>query len=74
MKLKTKEPMEMSTWAMLVDKHGLYKIGKNVVRIMNASPGQEIECNSIIHDKDMRKFGLRKVEDKPYQYLAFLVE
>ena len=64
----------METWALLVDKRGLYTIGKHVVRIMNVSPSQEIDCDSIIYDKDLRKFGLRRVKDKPYEYLAMLIE
>lgn len=55
-------------------KYGcIYKTpGREVIRVMHATPGQEIDVDKIYRKADM-VLGLKKVTGKAYDYLGFVV-
>ena len=75
MKVVTAEPLEMWEWAMLTDKKGILDLNGWKCRVMNASPGQEIEVHLTYYDPSNKlAWGLREVKNKEYQYLAMRIE
>ena len=74
MKVTTANPLTMAEIIQLTGKDALYQIGKSTCRIMNASPGQEIDVSSICYEPSGRKWGLRKVDSQQYKFLAFRIQ
>lgn len=69
MKVKTAEPLTMAQIIMLTGRDALIEIDGYKCRIINASPGQEIEVDMVCNG-----WGLRRVNKPKYEYLAMRVK
>lgn len=75
MKVRTVEPLTMCEIILLTGKDAIIILDGYKCRIMNASPGQIIDVNKVVwSSKTDLQFGLRKVNGKPYDFLAFRCE
>ena len=75
MKVTTAKPYSLMEIAAMNNKRGLYESEIGLVRIMNASPDQEIEVDFTLYETDLKRFwGMRNVTGKPYQCLAFRIK
>lgn len=73
MKVVTAQPMTVVDVFSFTGGDATCNMNGDKVRIMNMSPRQEIEVERVVEYKGKR-FGLKPVPNKPYQYLAMLVK
>ena len=71
MKLQTGKPLDIAEIINLTGRDALADMDGNKVRIMNFSEGQIADCEKAITWKG-HFWGLRKVDNDRYDYLAFI--
>lgn len=75
MKVTTAKPYDLMEVAAMNNKRGLYESEIGLVRIINASPDQEIEVDFTLYETDRKRFwGMKNVTGEPYQCLAFRIK
>ena len=76
MKVITAKPLDMMQMIMMSPTHdALLQLGEFKCRYIRASAGHETEVPCTYYDSDTGlAFGLRPVDGKSYDYMAFSIE
>lgn len=75
MKVITETPYNMTELVKICNSRGLYDSDIGLVRILNASPDQEIEVDFTLYESDKKRYwGVKPVKGKSYGFLAYRIK